>query len=213
MKDIVIAGIAWSGKWTQARALEEKFGDKVQYFEPGAVLRALSSNDNVVGDFAKAYTSAGRLLPDEFIKSVIGLVFASLHKDSRLLVDWFPRMYSQKKMFDEAMAHTGRDFIIFHLLVPQDIATQRLLGRLICPTCWTTYNVHLHGDITTCPEDGAILKKRNDDQSMDAIQERFDAFHEETKPILDEYKNEGKLVEIDGTKSVEEVTAQIMAHL
>lgn len=68
MKDIVIAGIAGSGKGTQARALEEEFGDKVQYFEPGAVLRALSSNDNVVGDFAKKYTSAGKLLPDEFIR-------------------------------------------------------------------------------------------------------------------------------------------------
>ena len=48
---------------------------------------------------------------------------------------------------------------------------------------------------------------------MEAIQERFDAFHEETKPILDDYKNEGKLIEIDGTKSVEDVTAQILAHL
>lgn len=126
MKDILLAGIAGSGKGTQARALEEAFGDKIQYFEPGSILRALSSNDNVVGDYAKKYTSAGRLLPDAFIKSVLGLVFASLEGDSKLLVDGFPRMYSQKKMFDESMKETGREFVMFHLVVPEEEASKRL---------------------------------------------------------------------------------------
>ncbi len=126
MKDILLAGIAGSGKGTQARALEEMFGDKIQYFEPGSILRALSSNDNVVGDYAKKYTSAGRLLPDPFIKGVLNLVFASLEDSSRLLVDGFPRMYGQKKMFDDAMKETGRDFIMFHLVSPEEEAIKRL---------------------------------------------------------------------------------------
>lgn len=141
------------------------------------------------------------------------MVFASLEGENRLLVDGFPRMYSQKKMFDEAMAHTGRDFIVLHLVVPKEEATKRLLGRMICPVCGSTYNVHLHGEITNCPKDNAPLKKRADDQSMDAINERFEAFFEDTKPILDEYKQEGRLIEIDGTLPIEQVTEAILAAL
>ena len=64
-----------------------------------------------------------------------------------------------------------------------------------------------------CPLDNAPLKKRADDQSMDSINERFEAYNDDTMPILSEYKAEGKLIEIDGTKPIEEVTASIISHL
>ncbi len=83
----------------------------------------------------------------------------------------------------------------------------------MCPACGTTYNVHLHGEISVCPEDNTALIKRTDDQSMEAIQQRFKAFHEDTEHLLEEYKQEGKLIEIDGTQSIEVITKEIIAHL
>lgn|GEM_PF-3796182 len=84
---------------------------------------------------------------------------------------------------------------------------------MMCKTCGTTFNIHIHGDLQYCPHDSTILTKRVDDQSLDAIQERFDAFHAETKPLLDEYKAEGKLIEINGMQSIEAIAAEIMTHL
>lgn len=213
MKDILIAWIAGSGKWTQARALEKKLGDNLQYFEPGSILRAFTSNDNIVWDYAKMFTSAGKLLPDAFMKSVLGLVFASLHEWNRLLIDWFPRMYSQKKMFDDVMTENKRDFVIFHLDISEEEAQNRLLHRKICSACGTTYSTIVDAGITHCKEDGTELSTRIDDQSVEAINERFKLYHTETAPILAEYETSGKVVKIDGTKSIDEITSIIIETL
>ena len=213
MKDILIAWIAGSGKWTQARALEKKLGSNIQYFEPGSILRAFTSNDNIVWDYARMFTSAGKLLPDAFMKSVLWLVFASLHEWNRLLIDWFPRMYSQKKMFDDVMTKNNRDFVIFHLDISEEEAQNRLLHRKICSVCGTTYSTIIDAGITHCKEDWTELSTRVDDQSVDAIKERFTLYHTETSPILAEYEQVGKIVKIHGTESIDEITNQILNHL
>ena len=213
MKDILIAWIAWSGKWTQARALEKQLGDNLQYFEPGSIFRAFTSNDNIVWDYAKMFTSAGKLLPDAFMKSVLGLVFASLHEWNRLLIDWFPRMYSQKKMFDDVMTENKRDFVIFHLDISEEEAQNRLLHRKICSACGTTYSTIVDAWITHCKEDGTELSTRVDDQSVEAIKERFKLYHSETAPILAEYTTAGKVVKIDWTQNIDNITKEIIANL
>jgi adenylate kinase len=150
----------------------------------------LSSNDNIAGNYTKKYTSTGRLVPDRFTESLIGLVFASLDEDNTLLVDGFPRMVSQKKMFDDAMQKSQRDFVVFELVISEDEAIKRLASRSICPTCGATYSTLLHGDITHCPLDHTLLQIRDDDRSQDAILERFKLFIKDTKPGLEAYKKE-----------------------
>lgn len=213
MKDILIAWIAWSGKWTQARALEKQLWNDLQYFEPGSILRAFTSNDNIVWDYARTFTSSGKLLPDMFMKSVLGLVFASLHEWNRLLIDWFPRMYSQKKMFDTVMSENNRDFIIFHLDITEEEAQNRLLHRKICSACGTTYSTLIDQWITHCKEDNTELSTRVDDQSVEAITERFKLYHTETAPILTEYEQAWKIVKIDWSKTIEDITAIILQHI
>lgn len=98
-------------------------------------------------------------------------------------------------------------------MIDEDEAVSRLQRRMFCPSCGTTYNELLHGEIKYCPQDSTLLKRRTDDMSMEAIQARFDAFYKETKPILDEYKTEGRLIEINGQQPVEAVTLEILSHL
>gem|GEM_PF-3586859 len=95
----------------------------------------MASNDNIAGNYTKKYTSTGKLVPDSFTESIIGLVFSSLDKDNTLLVDGFPRMYSQKKMFDIAMKKSQREFVVFELIISEEEAIQRLENRSICPSC------------------------------------------------------------------------------
>ena len=122
-------------------------------------------------------------------------------------------MYSQKKMFDTAMSNAQRDFLVFELVISEQEAMTRLANRMLCPRCGTTYSSLLHGDIKTCPEDGATLQIRDDDRSPEAIQERFRLFYQDTKPGLEEYLSEGKLIQIDGTQSIEDITQEIISHL
>jgi adenylate kinase len=117
-------------------------------------------------------------------------VFASLDEDNTLLVDGFPRMVSQKKMFDDAMQKSQRDFVVFELVISEDEAIKRLASRSICSTCGATYSTLLHGDITHCPLDHTLLQTRDDDRSQDAILERFKLFIKDTKPGLEEYQKE-----------------------
>lgn len=213
MKDILIAGIAGSGKGTQARAIQEHLWEKVQYFEPGSVFRAFGSNDNIIGNYTRKYTSAGKLLPDEYFKNVLGLIFTCLEEGNRLLVDWFPRMYSQKAMFSEILQEKKRDFVMFNLQVSDEVAKERLLNRKMCPTCGTTYSELLTPWITHCAEDWVELIVRADDQSLDAIQTRFDAYYSDIKRVIDEYREEGKVVDIDGTLPIEEITKIMLQHI
>lgn len=213
MKDILIAWIAGSGKGTQARELKKHLWTNLQYFEPGSVFRAFWSNDNIIGNYTKQYTSTGRLLPDLFFKNVIWLVFTCLEEWNRLLIDGFPRMYSQKKMFDDIVASQWREFVVFHLKLSDEDAKQRLLHRKMCPVCGATYSDFLTPWITHCTEDWKELVVRNDDQSQEAIAERFAAYYSDIKRVVDEYREEGKVVDIDGMLPIEEITKIMIAHL
>lgn len=213
MKDILIAWIAGSGKGTQARELKKYIWTKMQYFEPGSVFRAFGSNDNIIGNYTKQYTSTWRLLPDAFFKNVIWLVFTCLEEWNRLLVDGFPRMYSQKKMLDDIVAAQGREFVVFNLQLSDELAKQRLLNRKMCPVCGTTYSELLTPWITHCTEDWNGLIVRNDDQSHDAIAERFAAYYSDIKRVIDEYREEGKVVDIDGTLAIEDITKIMIDYL
>ena len=77
------------------------------------------------------------------MRGLLTLVFSSLHEGNKLLIDGFPRMYEQKKIFDDIMAEKKRDFIIFYLYITDEEAINRLSSRLICPTCSATYSTHL----------------------------------------------------------------------
>ena len=115
-------------------------------------------------------------------------------------------------MLDEVYEKQQRDFVVFHIVVPEEIALQRLLHRAICPACGSTYNADQHPDML-CPLDNTILVKRHDDSSEESIRERFSLFYSETKRIIDGYTASGRVVEIDGTKGVDEVTKEILLHL
>jgi adenylate kinase len=99
-------------------------------------------------------------------------------------------MYSQKKMFDNAMQTAKRDFIVLELVLSEEEAIKRLANRSICPSCGATYSALVHGDITHCPLDSTALQIRDDDRSEQAIRERFKLFYQDTKPGLEDYQKE-----------------------
>lgn len=140
MKDIILAGIQASGKGTQAQKLLEKYGNQIAYFETGNILRALMSNENVIGNYLRETVNSGRLVKDEI---VIGLfkVFLETLDDKGLLGDGSLRRIGQTKGILDALLERGRKPLVIQLEIPEEEVYKRLDQRKMCKNCGTIHSM------------------------------------------------------------------------
>ncbi len=183
LKDIVLFGAQGSGKGTQAKKLVEHFIGQYRYFESGAILRALESNDNAIGSYIKVLMEQGKLLHDSLVVALFDAFYVTLRKDQRMIVDGFPRDIPQMHSFLDRMYRNKRELLGIWIDVPKEVAVQR-----------------------------AMQRGRPDD-TQESVERRINTYYEQTMPIIDYIQHFGKLVKIDGTKSVDEVFADIVAAL
>jgi adenylate kinase len=122
------------------------------------------------------------------------------------LFDGIPRSDDQKQLFDELMSKEGRSFkgLLIELSEPE--ALKRLTTRRMCPSCKTIYPASYTGD--TCEKDTSTLVTRQDD-TPEAIRVRLDTFKEKTAPVIEAYKATGKMLVVNGEKSIDDVTVDI----
>jgi adenylate kinase len=174
--DIVLFGIQGSGKGTQAKRLAAEFGYDI--FEAGGELRKIAASDT--GKTVKSYIDQGHLVPHEIIMQVVKEAILKRPKTQKILFDGIPRDDAQMQGFDTIMKDVDRDFVCVHILLTPEEGMQRILGR-------------------------AKAEGRKDDSDTAIIQRRMNTFTEKTMPVIAKYKKEGKVNEIDGMKSVDEV--------
>lgn len=179
----MLFGAQGSGKGTQAKKLVEHFIGQYRYFESGAVLRALESNDNAIGSYIKVLMEQGKLLHDSLVVALFDAFYVTLRKDQRMIVDGFPRDIPQMHSFLDRMYRNKRELLGIWIDVPKEVAVQR-----------------------------AMQRGRPDD-TQESVERRINTYYEQTMPIIDYIQHFGKLVKIDGTKSVDEVFADIVAAL
>ncbi|MCQ2751585.1 MAG: adenylate kinase [Coriobacteriales bacterium] len=205
--NIVLLGAPGAGKGTQAEKLVAEFNFK--HVSTGDLLRAAVREGSDLGKKAKTYMDAGDLVPDEI---VIGLVEELLKKDpsSSYLLDGFPRTTTQAVSLDTALDKLGTklDYAV-NLVVDNDAVVARLSKRRCCKMCGYIGSAD---DGSTCPKCGGEMFQRDDDQE-EAIKNRLVTFDTQTKPLIDYYKGNGRLLDIDGSKMPDEVFAQVKAAL
>ena len=183
LKDIVLFGAQGSGKGTQAKKLVDHFIGQYRYFESGAILRALESNDNAIGSYIKVLMEQGKLLHDSLVVALFDAFYVTLRKDQRMIVDGFPRDIPQMHSFLDRMYRNKRELLGIWIDVPKEVAVER-----------------------------AMQRGRPDD-TKESVERRINTYYEQTMPIIDYIQHFGKLVKIDGTKSVDEVFADIVEAL
>lgn len=176
--DLVLFGIQGSGKGTQAKKLCAEFG--YEQFEAGGELRKIAAGDSDLGNTVKSYIDVGKLVPFEIIMQVVKEAILARPKTQKILFDGIPRDEAQMQAFDAIMADAGRDFRCIEIALTEDEGVQRILGR-------------------------AKIEGRADDANEEIIRRRMQTFFEKTKPVIERYKAQEKLVEIDGKGTVEEV--------
>lgn len=183
---IILFGAPGSGKGTQAHRIREEL--ILAHISTGDILRAAVQAGTPLGQEAKQYMEAGKLVPD---KVIVGIIEERTKKDDcrgGYLLDGFPRTLPQAEALQEMLdRRSERIDHVISLVVPDAELKRRLLGR-------------------------AAIEGRADDNEV-AIAKRLDVFHSQTKPLVDYYRERGLLTEIDGTGDIEQITARLLRAL
>lgn len=211
MKDIFLSGIQWSGKWTQADLLMEKFPGKFKYFETWAVLRALAGTDNVIWNYLKDTINSWWLIKDEVVVAIFNVFLKTVEEWDILLMDWVLRKIWQTQAICKEIQKAGREFLVLHFDLSDDVVYQRLTSRVICSKCGN--NANWWNVIWVCDKCGWMLVHREDDLNMSAIKARIDAFHRETEPCLKWLEENGWLIHIDANRWVEEIFEDVVKYV
>jgi adenylate kinase len=206
---LVMLGAPGAGKGTQARGIAECFG--IPHISTGDILREAVTKATPLGLAAQKEMEAGRLVPDEV---VCGLVKERLQQpDARsgFILDGFPRTLGQARYLDRLLQSGGQaDPFIFNLRVDQELLVKRLTGRRTCPVCGQIYNVYFNPPRKEgrCDRECARLIRRSDDNEQ-AIRERFVAYENETKPLIEYYGRRNLLHDFDADGAPETITRQL----
>ena len=211
MKDIILFGMQGSGKGTQGQIIAQKLN--LQIFETGGQLRKLAAEDSELGRKIKEITTAGNLVPNEVVMEIVANFLTNLPADQGVIFDGIPRSESQRVSLEAEFEKVDRKPIAVYIKLSREEALKRLLGRKTCSQCKKIFGAKDGiADKTECPECGGELKVRADDTD-EAINTRLDVYENETVPAIEKYREESRLIEVNGVQSVEEVTAEILSKL
>lgn len=200
--NIVLIGAPGAGKGTQAVTLAEDFG--LAHVASGDMFREAMKRRTLLGIRAKEYVDRGELVPDEI---TVGMVMDRLNEPDAargVILDGFPRNVPQAEALDRALIDKGsRVDQAIYLSVAGDELLRRLSGRWLCRQCQASYHEVFNPPKVTgrCDLCGGELYQREDD-SMETARRRLDVYFQQTTPIIDYYRGQGVLDEIDGQRSI-----------
>ncbi len=202
---LILLGAPGAGKGTQAEFIMEKYN--VPALSTGNILREAVANGTPVGQKAKGYMDAGQLVPDDIIIGVIKERLEQPDAQKGFILDGVPRTVAQA----EALEQMGVSInLVLDIAVADENIVERLSGRRVCPVCGATYHTVFKPSKApgVCDHEGAALIIRKDDEP-ETVLARLKAYHAQTEPLVEFYKQRDKLVEIEGSYSVEKTRERI----
>jgi len=209
--NIVLIGAQGSGKGTQAERLAQNLG--IHHVSSGDLFRKASNEGTELGKKARIYLNRGELVPDDLtVFMILQYIAETNYLREGVLLDGFPRTIVQAQALDEGLSSADRyiDCAVY-LNVPREVLLHRLSGRYICRAAQHVYNRETSPPKVPgiCDLDGSELYQRPDDQGP-AVQKRLNIFFEETICLLDYYRKQEKLVEVNGNQAIEQVQRTLL---
>ncbi len=210
---LIILGPPGAGKGTQAEAIIKKYN--IPHISTGDILRENIANDTELGRKAKGYMDQGTLVPDNLVVSLVQERISRDDCKNGFLLDGFPRTVAQAVALDAELDVMGISLDkAINIDVDKNLLVSRATSRRVCTECGATYNIvskppKVEG---ICDLDGAPLKIRTDD-TEETVSVRIQVYLDQTSPLIDYYKAQGLLFNVDGSKSIEEVQQAIFQGL
>ena len=210
---LILLGPPGSGKSTQARMLTEHLG--LPHIATGDLMRFHQQKGTPFGVKAMEYMNHGLLVPDEIpIAMVLEEVLPPMGQKGFLL-DGFPRNLVQAEALSQALAGRGLETDLAILIkVPREEVLKRLGGRFVCQKCQTPYQLETRPPETDgkCDRCGGVLYQRQDD-TLEAVKVRISVYKQETQPLVEYYRAMGKMGEVNGQGTVDEVNKRVLETL
>jgi adenylate kinase len=203
--NIILLGAPGAGKGTQAAYLVNKYN--LPHISTGDIFRSNIKQRTEIGLLAKSYIDKGQLVPDEVTVKIVELRLKEKDCENGFLLDGFPRTIAQAEALSEI---TDIDYVI-NIEIPFERLLHRLTGRRVCPTCNASYHVDFLNGKNVCAC-GAELIHRDDDTEA-TVTNRIQVYTKQTQPLIDYYKERGKLISVNGDNAVEKVFEEIASKL
>ena len=209
---VVLLGLPGAGKGTQAAVVKQKTG--LPHITTGELFRENIRAGSELGKQAQPFVESGRLVPNEI---TIGMLLDRISQPDcagGCMLDGFPRNTEQAEALDEALAAEGRQIDkAIYIPVSTDELVRRLAGRWSCPQCGAVYHETNQPprQAGVCDNCGSALYQREDDKP-DVVRTRLEVNLKNLEPLLEQYRRQGKLLEVNGERPVEQITQDIL-HL
>ena len=206
----VLLGPPGASKGTQATRIVEKYN--VPHISTGDIFRENIKNGTELGKKAQEYMNKGELVPDDLVIEIATTRLLADDCKEGFLLDGFPRTVYQAEKLDEFLKAHGLELgVVIDIEVGKDELITRLTGRRVCKACGASYHVVNIPPKTEgiCDSCGGELFQRADD-TVETVNNRIEVYNEQTMPLVDYYKNAGKLAVVDGALSLDTVFAEIV---
>ncbi len=207
---IVLIGPPGVGKGTQANILSERTG--LAHISSGDLFRENIKNQTDLGKLAQTYMSKGDLVPDDVTIRMIQDRLSRPDCEVGAILDGFPRTPAQADALEDMLhGFNGRVNVVPQITAPQDVLVSRLSDRWTCRESGHIFNMKSNAPKLTgvCDFDGSELYQRDDDKA-ETVKKRIEIYMEQTTPLIKYYRDHGKLFEINGLQSIEQVTQSLM---
>lgn len=207
--NLILLGAPGAGKGTQAEVIGKELN--IPQISTGNILREAVKNGTESGKLAKSYMDSGALVPDEV---VIGILKDRIREDdckNGFILDGFPRSVPQAEALEKMGVNIDK---VIEISVPDEDIKNRIGGRRVCEKCGASYHVSFKPTKAEgiCDNCGGKVVQRKDD-APETVIERLKTYHTTTAPLVDYYKEKGKLTTVTGENTVEATSVKMLAAL
>lgn len=181
--NVILFGPPGSGKGTQAKMLEKKFG--LIQVSTGDLFRYELGNNTPLGQEARSYMDKGQLVPDAVTVGMLKNKISQFPDSNGFIFDGFPRTIPQAEALDALLDESGeRVNTLIALDVDDDEIVKRLLER-------------------------GKTSGRADDANEEVIRKRITVYKSETEPVYNYYKQQDLSTKIAGVGTIDEINNRL----
>lgn len=210
---LILLGPPGAGKGTQAKKIFEDYD--LVHVSTGDIFRLNIKNETKLGKKVKDIIASGSLVPDELTNEIVFDRLSQPDCHNGFLLDGYPRNINQAQALDKWLENHNLELTkVLDIAADNDVLIKRISGRRVCPSCGSSYHIVNEPPKVDniCDKCGTSVIQRPDDNE-ETIKQRIEIYENQTAPLIEYYENEGKILSLDGNKSIDEVYSVVKNSL
>jgi len=210
---VILLGAPGAGKGTQAKEVARTYG--APHLSTGDMFREHVSKGTELGRRAKPIMESGKLVPDEIVLEMVEERVGREDCAGGFVLDGFPRTLPQAKRLEEILRVLPlRRALAVNLVVDEESVVKRIASRRTCRSCGAIYSTAAKMPQTEgkCDVCGGEVVQRPDDRE-EVVRQRLITYYQQTRPVVEFYRERGELLEVSGSKDIHEVQRDLLELL